>query len=104
MLMPIFLLIVLALVGVAALPLMLGVVPPNPYYGWPTGSGSKKVWMRVNQFAGRAVLAAVVVAGAGLWIYNGTLLRSALLQLVFVIVVLAIAVATIVLYVRRIDR
>ena len=40
MLATIFLLILLAVVGIAAVPLMIGIVPPNPYYGWPTRRSS----------------------------------------------------------------
>jgi len=67
MLMFIFLTIVLALVGLAAVPLMLGVVPPNPYYGFPARSSAKnpELWTQVNRFGGRAVVVAVAVsAGA----------------------------------------
>ena len=105
MLTVIFLLIVLAVVGLAAIPLAMGVVPPNPYYGWPTGHSRlhPKEWLRVNLFAGRALVVAAIVAGTGLMFYNGTWLKSALVQLVFVIVILGIAICAIVAYARRFE-
>ena len=103
MLMTIFLLIVLGASGLAALPLMLGLVPPNPYYGFPARISASKpeLWTQVNRFAGRAVVAAVVIAVAGLMYWNGTWLRSAFLQLLFVIGVLGIAVGATFAYSRR---
>ena len=104
MLMTILLLIVLFVVGLAAVPLMIGIVPPNPYYAWPTGPSpaKAKAWMQVNRFAGRVLVGAALIAAAALMVYNGTLLRSGFLQLVFVLVVLAIAVGAILYYTRRI--
>jgi hypothetical protein len=103
MLMTIFLLIVLALVAVAAIPLAMGIVPPNPYFGWPTRRSASKpdLWVQVNRFAGGAVLVAVAVAAVALMIYNGTVLRSAFAQLAFVIVALAIPVGATFWYNRR---
>src|SRR3954467_13007386 len=103
MLMTIFLLIVLGVAGLAAIPLMIGIVPPNPYYGWPTRRSASKpqLWAEVNKFAGRVLLAAVVVAVFLLMYYNGTWLRSAFAQLLFVIVMLAIPVGATYLYNRR---
>ena len=104
MLMTIFLLIVLFAAALAAVPLMLGIVPPNPYFGWPTRSIASKpdLWTQVNKFAGRALLAAVVVGTFVLMYYNGTLLRSAFAQLLWVIVALGVAVAATFLYCRRV--
>jgi hypothetical protein len=67
MLTTIFLLIVLAVIGIAAIPLMMGIVPPNPYYGWPTRQSSSKpdLWRQVNMFLGRAVVIADRVGGVG---------------------------------------
>ncbi len=104
MLMFLFLTIVLALVGLAAVPLMLGVVPPNPYYGFPARTSAKnpQLWVQVNKFGGRAVVIAVVVAIAGLMYWDGTLLRSGLLKLLFAIVMLGIAGGATFLYSKRI--
>ena len=103
MLMFIFLTIVLALVGLAAVPLMLGVVPPNPYYGFPTRSSAKNpnLWTQVNRFGGRAVVIAVVLAVAGLWYWDGTLLRSGILKILFVLVMLGLAGGATFFYSRK---
>ena len=46
--------------AVLALPLVLGLVPPNRYYGLRTAAtlGSSTVWIRANRAAGWGVLAA----------------------------------------------
>ena len=104
MLMFIFLTILLSLVGLAAVPLMLGVVPPNPYYGFPAPTSAKNpdLWTQVNRFGGRAVVIAVVLAVAGLWYWDGTWLRSGILKIVFVLVVLGLAGLATMLYSRKI--
>lgn len=103
MLMTILLLIVLGAAGIAAIPLIMGIVPRNPYYGWPTRSSASKpeLWMEVNRFLGWAVVAAVVVGVFVLMYYNGTWLRSAFAQLLFVIVMLGLAAAATFVYCRR---
>ena len=106
MLMTILLFIVLAVVAAAAIPLMMGVVPPNPYYGWPTrNSRSKpKIWKKVNRFLGQAVVLTVILAVAALMYYSGTWLRSGFAQLLFVIVALGIAAGATYLYSRSIGE
>ena len=93
MLSTIFLLILLALVGIAGIPLMMGIVPQNPYFGWPTRSSSSKpeLWKRVNMFFGRALVVAAALAAILLMVYNGTWLRSGWAQLFLVIFALAAA-------------
>ena len=104
MLMTIFLLIVLGAAGLAAIPLILGIVPPNPYYGWPARRSASRpeLWAQVNRFLGWAVVVAVVIAVFALMYYNGTLLRSAFAQLLFVIVALGIAAGATFVYCKRV--
>ena len=104
MLSTIFLLILLALIGMAAIPLMLGIVPPNPYYGWPTRSSSSKpdLWKQVNMVLGRAVVVACALAAVALMAYNGTWLKSGFAQLFVVILALGIAAGVTFWYVRKI--
>lgn len=94
MLSTIFFLITLALLGIAAIPLMLGVVPQNPYFGWPTRSSSSRpeLWKQVNMFFGRAVVVAAALAAILIMVYNGTWLRSGWAQL-FVVLLAAGAAA-----------
>ena len=103
MLATIFLLILLAVVGIAAVPLMIGIVPPNPYYGWPTRRSSSKpeLWRQVNMFAGRAVVIAAAIAALLIMAYNGTWLRSGFAQLVVVVVALGTAVGATFWYDRK---
>ena len=104
MLSTIFLLILLALIGMAAIPLMLGIVPPNPYYGWPTRSSSSKpdLWRQANMVLGRAVVVACALAAVALMAYNGTWLKSGFAQLFVVIIALGIAAGFTFWYVRKI--
>jgi uncharacterized membrane protein len=90
MLTTIFLLILLAVIGLAGIPLMLGVVPPNAYYGWPTRRSSSKpeLWRQVNMFLGRAVVIATALAALAIMAYNGTWLKSGWAQLFVVILAL----------------
>ena len=103
MLATIFLLIVLFVLGIAAIPLAAGVVPPNPYYGWPTRRSSSKpeLWKQVNMFAGRAVVIAAALAAIAIMAYNGTWLRSGFAQLVVVIIALAAALGATFWYDRK---
>ena len=93
MLTTIFLLIILAVAGIAAIPLMMGIVPQNPYFGWPTRSSSSKpeLWRQVNMVFGRAVVVAAALAALAIMAYNGTWLRSGWAQLFLVIVFLGAA-------------
>ena len=61
---PISFLIPLAIVAVAAIPLILQVVPPNRLYGVRTRRtlANREVWFRVNRFAGWAMLVATAVS------------------------------------------
>ena len=90
MLSTIFFLILLALVGIAGIPLMMGIVPQNPYFGWPTRSSSSKpeLWKRVNMFFGRAAVVAAALAAILIMVYNGTWLRSGWAQLFVVVLAL----------------
>lgn len=104
MLTTIFLLIILAVVGLAGIPLMIGIVPQNPYYGWPTRSSSSKpeLWKEVNMFLGRAVVIATALAALALMAYNGTWLKSGIAQLLVVIFALGAAAGATFWYVRKV--
>ena len=104
MLTTIFLLIILAVVGLAGIPLMIGIVPQNPYYGWPTRSSSSKpeLWREVNMFLGRAVVIAAALAALALMAYNGTWLRSGIAQLLVVVFALGAAAGATFWYVRKV--
>lgn len=103
MLITIFLLIVCALVALAGVPLMIKVVPPNPYYGWPVERRESKPdkWVEVNAFAGRSLVAAGGITALLLWLYNGTWLKSGWLQLLLFVFAVAVAVGATFWYDRR---
>jgi uncharacterized membrane protein len=103
MLTTIFLLILLFVIGIAAVPLAAGMVPPNPYYGWPTRSSSSKpdLWKVVNMFFGRAVIVACSVAALAIMAYNGTWLKSGFAQLFVVILALGGALGATFFYLRK---
>lgn len=104
MLATIFLLIVLFVLGIAAIPLAAGIVPPNPYFGWPTRRSSSKpdLWRQVNMVFGRAVVVACALAALAIMAYNGTWLRSGFAQFFVVIVALAGAAAFTFFYDRKV--
>lgn len=104
MLITIFLLIVLFVIGIAAIPLAAGVVPPNPYFGWPTRRSSSKpeLWRQVNLVFGRAVVVACGLAALAVMAYNGTWLKSGLAQLFVVVLALGGAAAFTFFYDRKV--
>jgi hypothetical protein len=106
MLTTIFLLIVLFVIGIAAIPLAAGIVPPNPYFGWPTRSSSSKpeIWKQVNMVFGRAIVVACALAGLAIMAYNGTWLRSGFAQLFVVILALAGAAVFTFVYDRKVGN
>ena len=103
MLTTIFLLIILAVAGIAAIPLMMGIVPQNPYFGWPTRSSSSKpeLWRQVNMVFGRAVAIAAALGAIAIMAYNGTWLKSGFAQLFVVLVALGIAAGFTFWYAKR---
>jgi hypothetical protein len=103
MLTTIFLLILLFVIGIAAIPLAAGIVPPNPYFGWPTRRSSSKpeLWRQVNMVFGRAVVVACGIAALAIMAYNGTWLKSGLAQLFVAILALGGAAAFTFVYDRK---
>src|SRR5947209_16045851 len=62
-------LIATAVIAVAAVPLVLKLVPRNRFYGFRTRStlANDEIWYRANRFAGALLLAACAVSLALLW-------------------------------------
>jgi hypothetical protein len=104
MLTTIFLLIILAVAGIAAIPLMMGIVPQNPYFGWPTRSSSSKpeLWRQVNMVFGRAVVVAAALAALAIMAYNGTWLKSGFAQLFVVLLAIGAAAGFTFWYARKV--
>jgi hypothetical protein len=103
MFMTIVLLLACAIVATIGIPLMLKLVPPNPYYGYPARSMASKPdrWLAVNQFAGRALVAAAIVTALALMLYNGTWLRSGWAQLFSFLIPLGAAIGATIWFERR---
>ena len=53
-----------AIIAVVSIPLMVGVVPPNRFYGFRTRQtlANREVWFRANRFAGWALFIASVTS------------------------------------------
>ena len=106
MLLTVALLIAVALIAAASVPLVLRLVPRNPVYGVPTERtlADDKTWFRVSAFAGKAMLAACGLVALLLIMYQGTWLRSGWAQFfAFIIPIVAAAIAAVV-YERRTTR
>lgn len=93
----IVLLLTCAIVAAAGVPLMLKLIPQNPYYGYPARSMKSRPnhWVDVNVFAGRALVGAAAFSALIIMFYNGTWLRSGWAQFfAFLIPLCAAAGAT----------
>jgi uncharacterized membrane protein len=55
-----------AIIAVASVPLILGIVPPNNFYGFRTRRtlASPELWFRANRFAGVALFIAALTSAA----------------------------------------
>ena len=106
MIITIALLIAIALIALAAVPLTLRLVPQNAIFGVPTRNTLKDeaLWFKVNAFAGKSMLVACAVVALLLVFYQGTWLRPAWAQVIAFIVPQAIAVAVTVAYERRLTQ
>jgi len=103
MFLTIVLLLACAIVATLGIPLMLKLVPQNPYYGYPARNRASKPdhWVTVNQFAGRALVGAAAFTALILMVYNGTWLRGGWSQLFAFLIPLAAAVGATVWYERK---
>jgi hypothetical protein len=103
MFMTIVLLLACAIEATIGVPLMLKLVPQNPYYGYPARIRASKPehWLRVNQFAGRALVGAAAFTALALMFYNGTWLRSGWAQLFAFLIPLAAAIGATFWYERK---
>ena len=103
MLVTISLLVACVIIAVAAVPLTLRLIPPNPIYGLRTERTITQAaaWFDVNAYVGRALLIAMGVAALLIMVYQGTWLRSAWLQLGVFIVSMVAAVVAALVYERK---
>ena len=103
MFLTIVLLLACAILAAVAVPLMLKLIPQNPYYGYPARSSKSRPqhWVEVNVFAGRALVIAAAFSALILMFYNGTWLRSGWAQLFAFAIPLAAAVGATVWFDRK---
>jgi uncharacterized membrane protein len=102
MLSVVFFLIADAVIAMAAVPLAMRLIPPNPVFGVRTARAldDTTLWYNVNAVAGQLLLAASGISAILLMMYQGTLLRSFWAQFfVFLIPILAAVAST--LYFER---
>ena len=98
--MTIVLLLACALVATIGVPLMLKLIPQNPYYGYPASRKASKPnhWVDVNVFAGRALVGAAAFCALAIMLYNGTWLRSGWAQFLVFLASLGAAIGATVWY------
>jgi uncharacterized membrane protein len=60
------LLAVCAVLALVSLPLIIGLIPPNRYFGFRNAKtlGDSAIWYRANRFAGFVVLSASAISAA----------------------------------------
>ena len=106
MFLTVFLLIGCALVAIAAVPLVLRLVPPNPVYGFRTERAldDAAYWFVINQFLGQALLIAVGLSALALIAWSGTWLKPAWLQFTAFLLPIIIAVGATFAYERKVAK
>jgi hypothetical protein len=93
-----------ALLAFAAVPLIMRIVPPNPFYGINTSNTAKdnEIWLVVNAFLGWAVLAAAGLMAIALAFYSGTWwLKSWWMQLLLFLILVGGAIGATLWFERR---
>jgi uncharacterized membrane protein len=100
---PFSLLIPCIVILVAAVPMMLGLVPPNGFYGFRTRKtmSSPERWARANRFAGIALFLGAGLSIAVFMVNPALSSGRSLLGVAVLIVPLAVAIAASFIYVSR---
>ncbi len=104
MFLTIVLFILCALLAFTAVPFIMRLVPPNPYFGinTPRTGRDNEIWLVVNAFAGWALLAAAGLMAIALAFYSGTWwLKHWWTQILLLIVLLGIALGATLGFERR---
>lgn len=98
------LLLLCALAAMAGIPLILKLVPPNDYFGVCTENTRtrKNVWYQVNRFGGWALFAASIGTVFAVLLWNNTLLRPFWTQLLFFVLLVAVATVATLVYERHV--
>jgi uncharacterized membrane protein len=103
MLTTVLLLLMCAIIAVAAVPLILKLIPPNDIYGLRTARARSRaeIWYEVNRFGGWALVIAVGITALLLMIWSGTTLKPAWRQFLALLMPLGIAVGVTLWYERQ---
>jgi uncharacterized membrane protein len=101
---PISFLAATGVVAAAAIPLILRIVPPNRFYGFRTSRtlDDRELWLRVNRFAGLALLIAAAVTTFAFILAPGLASGRSFLGLLIFVAPLVTAVGASVVYLRKI--
>ena len=99
----VFFFIAYIVIGLAALPLAMGVVPPNRYYGFrtPRCLDDSKLWFTVNAVGGQLILVAVGISLILLMMYQGTWLKGFWSQLFLFLIPLGAAIGATLYFERK---
>ena len=94
-----------AIIAVASIPLVLGIVPPNGAYGFRTRQtlADPELWFRANRFAGFALFIAAVTSAAVLLALPEYSSGRSLIGVVVLVVPLVMALVASFAYVRRVS-
>jgi hypothetical protein len=103
MLSVVFFLIAYAVIALAAVPLAMGIVPPNPYFGFrtPRCLDNSTLWYTVNAVGGQLILVAVGISAILLMMYQGTWLRGFWSQLFLFIIPIGAAIGATLYFERK---
>jgi len=101
---PISFLAATGVIAVAAIPLILKIVPPNRFYGFRTSRtlSNRELWLRVNRFAGWALLIAAAVSASAFVLLPELASGRSFLGLLIFIVPLVTALGASVVYLRKV--
>ena len=88
---------------VVSIPLMLGLIPPNPVYGFRTRKtlSNRELWFRANRFAGSALFIAAGASAAVFLAIPEYASGRSIAGLVVFLVPLVLAVVASFAYLRR---
>ena len=103
MLSVVFFLIGDAVIAMAAIPLAMRLIPPNPYYGVRTRRtmADAALWYNVNAVGGQLIAAACGISAILIMMYQGTVLRSFWAQVFVFVVPLGAAVGATLYFERK---
>jgi len=103
MLSVVFFLILYAVIGIAAIPLAMRLVPPNNYFGLrtPRTLDSTTHWYHVHAVGGQLLLVCCGLGAIILMMYQGTLLRSFWAQLFLFVILVGGAVGATLYFERK---